>query len=155
MGVLNLAEEKAQEEVASVQRLLSHTQEKLADARQELKSVRSRQKSLVSELSSAISSLQQLRDQLQERERSLTAMIHKIAIADKELKRLRQGEGLARDRLRHAKERLRSRDHELADLRQRKLVRMAIKAGNLIHRCTSSIGLWQRYGWLRRSTHSS
>src|SRR5262245_16326873 len=142
-------------ELASIQQQLSHTQEKLADARQELTSARSRQKSLVSELSSAISSLQQLRDQLQERERSLTAMNQKSAIADKELKRLRQGEGVARDRLRHAKERLRSRDQELADLRQRKLVRLAIKAGNLIHRCTSSFGLWQRYGWARRSPHSS
>ena len=183
MGVLNVVEEKAQlnessvrdrsalqelaetipvqdsqrvqREVASIQQQLAHTQEQLADARLDLTSARSRQKSLVSELFLAISSLQQLRDQLHERDRSLTAMNQKSAIADKELKRLRRGEGVARDRLRHVKERLRSRDQELADLRELKLVRIAIKIGNLIHRCTSSFGLWQRYGWPKRSRHSS
>ena len=76
---MNVGEEKSQlRELASIQQQLSHTQEKLADARQELIGVRSRQKSLVSELSLAISSLQQLRDQLLERERSLTAMNQKL-----------------------------------------------------------------------------
>jgi chromosome segregation ATPase len=139
-----------QRELASIQQQLSHTQEKLADARQELIGVRSRQKSLVSELSLAISSLQQLRDQLHERDRSLTAINQKLDSTQKKLKSLRQGESVARDRLRYVKERLSARDQELADLRKRKLVRIAIRAGNLIHRWTSASALWQRYGLPRR-----
>ena len=161
-GVVNVGEEKSQlnvpvqdsqssqRELASIQQQLSHTQEKLADARQELIGVRSRQKSLVSELSLAISSLQQLRDQLLERERSLTAMNQKLDRTKKKLESLRQGESLATDRLRHVKERLSVRDQELADLRERKLVRIAIRVGNLIHRWTGASALWQRYGLPRR-----
>ena len=142
--------QSAQRELASIQQQLSHTQEKLADARQELIGVRSRQKSLVSELSLAISSLQQLRDQLLERDRSLTAMNQKLDRTKKKLESLRKDEGVATDRLRHAKERLSARDQELADLRERKLVRIAIRVGNLIHRWTSASALWQRYGLPRR-----
>ena len=142
--------QSAQRELASIQQQLSHTQEKLADARQELIGVRSRQKSLVSELSLAISSLQQLRDQLLDRDRSLTAMNQKLDRTKKKLESLRKDEGVATDRLRHAKERLSARDQELADLRERKLVRIAIRVGNLIHRWTSASALWQRYGLPRR-----
>jgi len=112
--------------------------------------VRSRQKSLVSELSLAISSLQQLRDQLLERERSLTAMKQKLDRTKKKLESLRQGESVATDRLRHVKERLSTRDQELADLRERKLVQIAVRVGNLIHRWTGASALWQRYGVPRR-----
>jgi chromosome segregation ATPase len=140
--------QSARRELASIQQQLSHTQEKLADARQELIGVRSRQNSLVSELSLAISSLQQLSDQLHERDRSLTAMNQKLDSNKKELKSLRKGEGVARDKLRHVKERLSARDQELADLRERKLVRIAIRVGNLIHRWTRASG--QRYGLPRR-----
>jgi chromosome segregation ATPase len=145
-----LDSQSVQREVASLQQQLSHTQDKLADARQELTGLRSRQKSLVSELSLTISSLQQLRDQLDERDRSLTAMKQKSRSAEKELKNLRKGEYTARDRLRHAKEKLGARDQELADLRARKLVRIAIKIGDLIRRGTRAPASWQRYGWPRR-----
>jgi septation ring formation regulator EzrA len=94
----------------------------------------------VSELSLAISSLQQLRDQLHERDRSLTAINQKSDSTEKELKRFRKGENEARDRLRQVKERLNARDQELADLQDRTLVRIAITVGNL----------WRRYGWPRR-----
>jgi len=73
-------------------------------------------------------------------------MNQKLDRTKKKLESLRKDEGVAADKLRHAKERLSARDQELADLRERKLVRIAIRVGNLIHRWTGASALWQRYG---------
>jgi FkbM family methyltransferase len=119
-----------QEKLARARQEVSSTQERLTTVQQEITNLQAREKSLVGELSQAISALQDLRDQLRARDRSLAAMKQQsdsvqARLATERRKSLAKGMRL--------QEKLDARNHELADLRSQKLVRIAIKVGSRLN----------------------
>jgi FkbM family methyltransferase len=123
-------------DLMSTRQELSGTYEKSTGLEKELTSLRAREKSLVSESTLAISSLQQLRDQLRERDRSLTEMQHKSDRITKKLTDLQERESTAKETCQRLKVKLDARNQELAAMRERKLVRIAIKVGNRMNQWT-------------------
>jgi FkbM family methyltransferase len=97
--------------------------QELAAAREEcsrLQNLETREHAIASELSLAIASLQQLREQLDERNTTLTTMTSELSKAV-----------AARQKL---ESRLHKRDQQLTGLRERPLVRVAVKVGNWLNR---------------------
>jgi FkbM family methyltransferase len=121
----------------AAQQDLSDTQEGLAATQQELTNLRAREKSLVSELALAINGLQQLRDQVQERDQSLSVMQQTSGSMEKKLTTLRKQESAAVDAAQRLKAKLRARSEELVTLREQRLVRMAVKVGHWINKLTN------------------
>jgi FkbM family methyltransferase len=120
------------------ERALADSRRDLASSRQELSDYEAREKALIGELSAAITSLQQLRDQLDERDGSLAQTQEELANIQEELERRKASdnrklaaEAASRQKL---ELKLRKRSEELTAFRQRRLVRVALKIGNWLHR---------------------
>jgi FkbM family methyltransferase len=116
--------------LARARQELSSAQGKLTVVQQEMTNLQTREKSLVSELSLAISSLQDLRDQLRERDRTLAAMKRRTDSVQTRLTTEKSNSLAKETRLR---EKLETRNHELARLRSQRLVRIAIKVGSRLN----------------------
>jgi FkbM family methyltransferase len=128
----------ARADLQRAERELADNQRQLANATQDVSDLQAREKALVEELSSAIASLQQLRDQLDERNAMLAETQNELAGLEEQLerrngdeKRKLAAEAATRQKL---EVKLRKRSDELTAFRQRKLVRVAIKIGNWLHR---------------------
>jgi FkbM family methyltransferase len=119
--------------LARARQELSSTQEKLTAVQRETTNLQTREKSLVSELSQAINSLQDLRDQLRERDRTLAAMKRQSDSVQARLatKATEQHKSVAKGM--RLQQKLDARNHELADLRSRRLVRIAVKVGSRLN----------------------
>ena len=120
------------------ERALADSRRDLASSRQEISNFEAREKSLIEELSAAITSLQQLRDQLDERDESLAQTQEELASIQEELEHRKANENrkLAAEAATRQKleVKLRKRSEELTAFRQRRLVRVALKIGNWLHR---------------------
>ena len=137
--------EESQHVLATTRAALETVEQELVTSRQELASTQQKlvdlqvhEKALVNELSLAINALQQLRDELDQRNTMLTETRNRLTSVEEELERReakqekkRASEAAARQKL---EAKLRKRSDELMAFRQRKLVRVAIKIGNWLHR---------------------
>jgi FkbM family methyltransferase len=114
----------SREELARLQQAVTRLQEREEILTGQLEAattnLETRGHAIASELSLAIASLQQLRDQLDERNTTLTAMTSELSKAV-----------AARQKL---ESRLQKRDQQLTGLRERPLVRVAVKVGNWLNR---------------------